>query len=95
VIWDPTYRERVERLFQGGTNAVGKEHFTSLYSFAREKAFTKRNITSAWAAGTPIKLEKRLLNNQAKARRCIFEFSSECVKLLINTWVTRLTPCFY
>jgi hypothetical protein len=29
---------------------VGKEHFTSLYSPAREKAFTKRNITSAWAA---------------------------------------------
>jgi hypothetical protein len=44
------YRERVERLFQGGTNTVGKEHFTSLYSFAREKAFTKRNITSIWAA---------------------------------------------
>ncbi|PVH68416.1 DDE-domain-containing protein [Cadophora sp. DSE1049] len=45
----PSYRERVERLFEEGTNTVGKEHFTSLYSFAREKAFTKRNITSAWA----------------------------------------------
>jgi len=44
------YRDLVERLFQGGTNTVGKEHFTSLYSPAREKAFTKRNITSAWAA---------------------------------------------
>ncbi|KIM94283.1 hypothetical protein OIDMADRAFT_136323, partial [Oidiodendron maius Zn] len=29
---------------------VGKQHFTSLYSPAREKAFTKRNITAAWAA---------------------------------------------
>jgi hypothetical protein len=31
-------------------NTIGKEHFTSVYSAAREKAFTKRNITSAWAA---------------------------------------------
>src|ERR1700674_3846876 len=29
---------------------VGKEHFTSLYCPARERAFTKRNITAAWAA---------------------------------------------
>jgi hypothetical protein len=44
------YRDRVERLFQGDTNTIGKEHFTSLYNPAREKAFMKRNITSAWAA---------------------------------------------
>jgi hypothetical protein len=30
-------------------NTVGKEHFTILYSPARDKAFSKRNITSAWA----------------------------------------------
>jgi len=35
------YRDEVERLF---LNTVGKQHFTSLYSPAREKAFTKRNI---------------------------------------------------
>ena len=29
---------------------VGKEHITSLYSPARERAFTKRNITAVWAA---------------------------------------------
>jgi hypothetical protein len=44
------YRDEVDRLFRGGANTVGKEHFTSLYSPAREKAFTKRNITAAWAA---------------------------------------------
>ncbi len=44
------YRDEAERLFQGGANTVGKQHFTSLYSPAREKAFTKRNITAAWAA---------------------------------------------
>jgi hypothetical protein len=45
-----SYRERAERLWQAGTNKIGLEHFTSLYSPARESAFTKRNITAAWAA---------------------------------------------
>lgn len=44
------YRDQVERLHRGGINTVGKEHFSSLYSHARERAFTKRNITAAWAA---------------------------------------------
>ncbi|KFY95895.1 hypothetical protein V500_02625 [Pseudogymnoascus sp. VKM F-4518 (FW-2643)] len=43
------YRDEAERLYRV-TNTVGKEHFTSLYSPSREKAFTKRNITAAWAA---------------------------------------------
>ena len=43
------YRDQAERLYQAGTNAVSKEHFTSLYSSARERAFTKRNMTAAWA----------------------------------------------
>lgn len=41
------YRDHAERLFRGDANTVGKEHFTSLYSAARGKAFTKRNITAA------------------------------------------------
>jgi hypothetical protein len=44
------YRDEAERLFQGGANTVGKQHFTSLYSPTRKKAFTKRNILKAWAA---------------------------------------------
>jgi len=44
------YRDQVERLYRGGANIVGKQHFTSLYSPAREAAFTKRNILAAWAA---------------------------------------------
>jgi len=44
------YRDQAERLYRGGANTVGKEHFISLYSPARERAFTKRNITAAWAA---------------------------------------------
>ena len=44
------YRDQVERLYRGGADTVGKEHFTSLYSPARARAFIKRNITTAWAA---------------------------------------------
>ncbi len=44
------YRDEADRVFRGGANTIGKQHFTSLYSPAREKAFTKRNITAAWRA---------------------------------------------
>jgi hypothetical protein len=43
------YRDEVEALDRGGANIVGKEHFTSLYSPAREKALTSRNIRAGWA----------------------------------------------
>jgi hypothetical protein len=42
------YCDQVERLYRGGANTVGKEHFTSLYSPAREKALTSRNIKAGW-----------------------------------------------
>ena len=44
------YRERVERLERGGVNTIGKEHFTSLHSPARETAFTYKNIKAGFAA---------------------------------------------
>ena len=50
VIWNPTYREQVERLERGGVNTIGKEHFTSLFSPARAKAFTAKNIKAGFAA---------------------------------------------
>jgi hypothetical protein len=40
----------VERLERGGVGKTGKQHFTYLYSPAREKAFTKRNILEGWKA---------------------------------------------
>jgi len=43
------YREQVERLYRGGANTVGKQHFTSLYSRARRQALTPRNIKSGWS----------------------------------------------
>jgi hypothetical protein len=44
------YRDQVDRLEQGGINTIGKEHFTSLYSPARERAFTPKNIKAGFAA---------------------------------------------
>ena len=44
------YREQVEQLERGGVNTIGKEHFTSLYSRARETAFTPKNIKAGFAA---------------------------------------------
>lgn len=43
------YREQVERLFRGGAGMIGKQHFTLLYSRAREMALTERNIRSGWS----------------------------------------------
>ena len=44
------YRDEVERLYRGGLDVVGKEHFTSLYKFTKERALTKKNIVTRWAA---------------------------------------------
>jgi hypothetical protein len=44
------YREQVDRLERGGVNTIGKQHFTSLYSPARERAFTTKNIKAGFAA---------------------------------------------
>jgi len=42
------YRDEAELLYRGGANTVNKEHFTALYSVAREKAFTPHNIRAGW-----------------------------------------------
>jgi hypothetical protein len=44
------YREKAERLDRGNVNKVGKEHFTALYSPARIRAFTPKNIKAGFAA---------------------------------------------
>ncbi|EMR88324.1 hypothetical protein BcDW1_3031 [Botrytis cinerea BcDW1] len=44
------YRDQVDRLERGGVDTIGKEHFTSLYNLAREKAFTPKNIKAGFAA---------------------------------------------
>lgn len=44
------YRDEVEWLNSGGVDQIGKEHFTSLYKPARDRASKKRNILAGWAA---------------------------------------------
>ncbi len=43
------YRDQVDQLERGGVNTIGKAHFTNLYSPARKREFTKRNILAGWA----------------------------------------------
>jgi hypothetical protein len=38
------YRDEVERLYRGGLTNINKEHFTTIYSRARTRAMTKKNI---------------------------------------------------
>jgi hypothetical protein len=44
------YREQVDRREREGVNTIGKEHFTSLFSPARERAFTPEDIKAGFAA---------------------------------------------
>lgn len=44
------YGSEVERLERGGVGTIGKQHFTSLYSPARKRAFTPKNIKAGSAA---------------------------------------------
>jgi hypothetical protein len=43
------YRDEVERRYRGGLTNVNKEHFTAIYSRARERGMTKKNILAGWA----------------------------------------------
>jgi hypothetical protein len=45
------YRDNVERMERGGVNTIGKQHFTALYSPAREVSFTRRNVLAGWSKG--------------------------------------------
>jgi hypothetical protein len=46
------YREQAQRLERGGVNSISKEHFTSLYSSAREKAFISKNIIASFTVSS-------------------------------------------
>lgn len=43
------YRDQVERLERGCVGTIRKEHFTYLYSRAREEALTSLDIRASWA----------------------------------------------
>lgn len=63
------YRDEVERLERGGVNTIGKQHFTSMYSRAREAAFTRRNIHAGWSkSGLAPLNSQRVLKDMEKPR---------------------------
>jgi DDE superfamily endonuclease len=94
------YRDQAERLYRGGANTVGKEHFISLYSPARERAFTKRNITAAWAAGGLFPFNPdRVLRATPKTPAQLTVLKADEMKLgsclqneVLQTPVTPVTP---
>ncbi|CBY01013.1 hypothetical protein LEMA_P021430.1 [Plenodomus lingam JN3] len=43
------YQDKVELLYRGGLTTINKEHFTTIYSPARKRAMTKKNILAGWA----------------------------------------------
>lgn len=45
------YRDNVERMERGGVGTIGKQHFTSQYSPAKARAFTRKNILAGWSKG--------------------------------------------
>ncbi|KAL2208340.1 DDE-domain-containing protein [Sarocladium strictum] len=45
---EAAYRDQVEQLERGGVATIGKEHFTTLYNTARDRAFTSKNIRAGW-----------------------------------------------
>ena len=61
------YRDEVERLERGGVGTIGKEHFTYLYSRARERALTPSNIKAGFRASGLIPFDpNRVLTDTPK-----------------------------
>ena len=83
---ESAYRERVDRLERGGVNTIGGEHFTSLYSPARETAFTMKNIKAGFAACGLIPF------NPDRVLRDIPELPAEPNLLKANEVIIRTRP---
>ena len=61
------YRDKIKQLYRGGVDTVREKHFTSLYSLARNKTLTARNIKAAWAASGLFPFNpNRVLKNLSK-----------------------------
>ena len=93
------YQDQAKRLYQGGASTVGKEHFTSLYTPAREKAFTRKNITAAWAASglfpfNPDRVLRSILKPQSPSDSTAIDEvrANACSHDKVPTPVTPITP---
>jgi DDE superfamily endonuclease len=92
------YRDEVERLYRGGLDTVGKEHFTSLNKPARKRASTKRNIMAGWAATGlfPFNPERVLRHTPKPPAELTVPKANEVVSCpqdqVLQTPITSLTP---
>ena len=90
------YRDNVERLERGGVNTIGKQHFTSLYSPARETAFTKRNILAGWSKGGLFPFNpQRVLQDMERPFAALTEaagLSTESASAPVAAPITPVTP---
>jgi hypothetical protein len=87
------YRDNVERLERGGVNAVGKQHFTSLYSPARGTAFTKRNILAGWSKGGLFPFNpQRVLHDMEKPFAASTETAKPSTELASAPVAAPITP---
>ncbi len=92
------YRGEVERLYQGGLDTVGKEHFTSLYKPARERALINRNIMAGWAATGlfPFNPERVLRHTPKPPMEFTVPNANEAVSCpqeqVLQTPITPVTP---
>jgi hypothetical protein len=95
------YRDNAERLERGGVNTVRKQHFTSLYSLARDTAFTKRNVLAGWSKGglflfNPQRVLRDLETPYAKLREAAGDSNTPqalvTAPLVPATFVTLSTP---
>jgi hypothetical protein len=88
-------------------NTVGKQHFTSLYSPARDTAFTKRNILASWSKGglfpfNPQRVLRDLETPYAKLREAAGDSNTPqaqvtaplvpATSVTLSTPVTPVTP---
>ena len=95
------YRDNVERSDRGGVNTIGKQHFTSLYSPARNAAFTKRNILAGWSKGGLFRFNpQRVLRDMEKPFLALTEAAGmpnnnaeqDPVPPAVTSPITRVTP---
>ena len=90
------YRDEVERLYREGLDTVGKEHFTSLYKPARERASSRRNIMAGWAV-TGLFNPVRVLRHTPKSpAELTISKANEVVSCpqgqILQTPITPVTP---
>jgi len=100
ILLKAAYREQVDRLKRRGVNIIGKEHFTILYSPARERAFTFKNIKAGFAVSGLVPFHpKKVIRDMFKPPAALTISKADKVKVgpclqnqVLQTLITPATP---